>query len=308
MTHRLQETWFDAAVEQGYIAKITAMIEAGKLEAAQARLLADIADIGSTLSPICAELPDKIILDGWNDLSEVISEYEGDEPITAVHCLLYNPPDLAFEDRDTIFQPELDVALYSDAQYAFSQSNRDALFAEIQLPDRPWYGQGEDIEAYLELNGMGQFNTLLLRHKRQYHFRDQQHTLDALNGENPDLVPLLYIEFVMCALLRAVLFHQVIKAKVDSDGLPGNVPVIVSMDNMKFDIANVYMPKKRIEKAAVKPVADLVIPIKRAVLTHPEEVPVVSVRQRVIEQAAANAEAEKPGFFRRLFGFGKKAA
>lgn len=306
MTHRLQETWFDADVEQAYITEIKSLIETGQLDAAQARLLADIADIGSSLSPMCAELPSKIVLDGWDELSEVMAEYEGEEPITAVHCLFYNPPDLAFENRDTVFQPELDVALYSDANYAFSEASRDALFAEIQLPDRPWYGQGEDIEAYLELNGMGQFNTTLLRHKRQYHFRDQQHALDAMTGENPDLVPLLYIEFVMCALLRAVLYHRAIKAKVDSIGLPGNVPVIVSMDNMKFDISTVYVPKVRVQKAAVKPVADLIIPIKRAVLTVPDEEPVVSLRQKVIAQSAANEE--KPGFFRRLFGFGKKAA
>jgi hypothetical protein len=306
MTHQLQKTWFDADVEQAYIAEIKSLIEAGQLDAAQTRLLADIADIGSSLSPICAELPSKIIIDGWDELSEVMAEYEGEEPITAVHCLLYNGTDLAFEDRDTIFQPELDVALYSDANYAFSAANRDALFAEIQLPDRPWYGQGEDIEAYLELNGMGQFNTTLLRHKRQYHFRDQQHALDAMTGENPDLVPLLYIEFVMCALFRAVLYHHAIKQKVDSTGLPGNVPVIVSMDNMKFDISTVYVPKVRVQKAAAKPVADLIIPIKRAVLTVPDEEPVVSLRQKVIAQSAANEE--KPGFFRRLFGFGKKAA
>jgi hypothetical protein len=306
MTHIFQQTWFDAAVEQAYVAEITAQIQAGQLEAALARLLADIADIGSALAPICADLPGKIVLDGWDELAEVMAEYEGEEPITAVHCLLYNPPDLVFEDRDTIFQPELDVALYSDVLYPFSEVKRDALIVEIQQPDRPWYGQGEDIEAYLELNGMGQFNTLLLRHKRQYHFRDQQHALDAMTGENPDLVPLLYIEFVMCALLRTVLYHQAIKAKVDSDGLPGNVPVIVSMDNMKFDVATVYMPKVRVQTAVVKPVADLIIPIKRAVLTVPEEVQVVSLRQKINQQAAENAV--KPGFFRRIFGLGRKAA
>jgi hypothetical protein len=306
MTHILQETWFDEAVEQAYVAGIKSQIEMGQLDAAQAQLLADIADIGSALAPMCAELPDKIVVDGWDELSEIMAEYEGEEPITALHCLLSNPPDLAFEDRDTIFQPELDVALYSDVLYPFSEASRDSLFAEIQLPDRQWYGQGEDIEAYLELNGMGQFNTTLLRHKRQYHFRDQMHALDAMNGENADLVPLLYIEFVMCALLRAVMFHQAIKAKVDSAGLPGNVPVIVGMDNMKFNIATVYVPKIRVQKAVAKPVADLVIPIKRAVLTHPEEVVVVSLRQRIVEQAAATEE--KPGFFKRLFGFGRRAA
>jgi hypothetical protein len=302
MTHILQETWFDAAVEQAYVAEIRGLIEAGKLDAAQKRLLADIADLGSPLAPMCTALPGKIAIDGWDALSELINEYEG-EPLTAAHFLLYNPPDLAFEDRDTVFEPQLDVALYSDEHFAFSEADRDSLFAEVQLPDRPWYGMGEDIEAYLEINGMGVFNTALLRHKRQYHFRDQQHALDAMTGENPDLVPLLYIEFVMCALLRAVLFHQAVKAQLDTLGLPGNIPAIVSMDNMKFDISTVYAPKVRVEKAAIKPVADLVIPIKRSVLPPIEEVRVVSLRRTISQEPE-----EKPGFFKRLFGFGKRAA
>jgi hypothetical protein len=302
MTHILQEQWFDEAVEQAYIAGITAQIEAGQLAQAQARLLADIADIGSALAPVCAALPEKIAVDGWDALCESINEFEG-EPISAAHFLLFNPPDLAFEDRDTVFEPELDVALYSDTVYAFSVGDRDTLLAECQLPDRPWYGCGEDIEAYLELNGMGGFNTTVLRHKRQYHFRDQMHALDAANGENPELVPLLYIEFVMCALLRTVLFHRAIKDMVDSHGLPGNIPAIISTDNMKFDITSVYMPKARVEKAAIKPVADLVIPIKRSVLPPIEEVRVVSIRQSIVQEPE-----EKPGFFKRLFGFGRKAA
>jgi hypothetical protein len=302
MTHILQETWFDAAVEQAYVAAIRGLIEAGRLDAAQKRLLADIADLGSSLAPMCAALPDKIAIDGWEALTELLDEYEG-EPITAAHFLLYNPPDLAFEDRDTVFEPQLDVALYSDEHFAFSKADRDSLFAEVQLPDRPWYGMGEDFEAYLEINGMGAFNTALLRHKRQYHFRDQQHALDAMTGENPDLVPLLYIEFVMCALLRAVLFHQAVKAQLDTIGLPGNIPAIVSMDNMKFDISTVYAPKVHVEKAAIKPVADLVIPIKRSVLPPIEEVRVVSLRQSISQEPE-----EKPGFFKRLFGFGRRAA
>jgi hypothetical protein len=302
MTHILQQSWFDADVEQAYIAEIKGLIEAGRLEAAQKRLLAEIADLGSPLGPMCASLPEKIAIDGWDALTELLDEYEG-EPITAAHFLLYNPPDLVFEDRDAVFEPQLDVALYSDEHFAFSAADRDSLFAEVQRPDRPWYGMGEDIEAYIEINGMGAFNTALLRHKRQYHFRDQQHALDAMTGENPDLVPLLYIEFVMCALLRAVLFHQAVKAQLDTAGLPGNIPAIVSMDNMKFDISAVYAPKVQVEKSAIKPVADLVIPIKRSVLPPVEEVRVVSLRQTISREPE-----EKPGLFRRLFSFGRKAA
>jgi hypothetical protein len=303
MTHILQEQWFDAAVEQAYVAEIGSLIETGKLDEAQSRLLSDIADLGSSLAAMCASLPSRIEIDGWDELTEIMAEYEGD-PITALHLLFSNPSDLAFEDRETVFEPELDLALYSDALYRFSEADRDTLFAESQQTDQPWYGQGEDIEAYLEIKGMGAFNTALLRHKRQYHFRDQMHALDAMTGENPDLVPLLYIEFVMCALYRAVLFHQAVRAKVDTMGLPGNIPVIVSMDNMKFDISTVYIPKARVAKVAVKPVVDLNIHIKRAVLEVPAEEKAPSLRQFVAEAEAA----EKPGFFKRIFGFWRKAA
>jgi hypothetical protein len=304
MTHVLQQQWFDPAVEQSYVASITAQIQNGDLDAAQARLLADIEDIGSTLAPLCASLPGKIRIDGWDDLIETIEEYEGD-PISAVHLMLMNPADLTFEDRDRVFEPELGIALYSDTYYAFSKADRDTLFAESELPDRDWFGQGEDIEVYVDMMGMGALNTALLRHKRQYHFRDQMHALDAMNGEDPDLVPLLYIEFVMCALYRAVLFHQAVKARVECDGLPGNIPVIAGMDNMKIEVSTVYMPKARVPRSGGKPAADLVIPIKRMVQLpeFPEVQPKLTLRQ------AINAEPEeKPGFFRRLFGFGSRAA
>ncbi len=295
MTHPLQITWFDADVEAEYLRRIEALVHAGDLDVAAEKLLEDMADIESPVGELCRNLTDDTVeLCGWEEIGDSIAQYEG-EPITAVHIVMSNEADLVFEDKSLTHDPLVEVVFYSDEHLAFSKLSREELLVESLKDDAEWYGQSEDVEAYLEINGLGQLNTALLRHKRQYFFRDQMHTLDAAQGLAADVVPLPYIEFRLAAMLRAVRYHQAIKDLIDGYGLYGNIPVIVGMYNMQIEIGSVYIPKtaKVIELAKV---AKLAITIKR----NTEEAP-VEISGSALRQNLSSEPEEQRGFFRRLF-------
>jgi hypothetical protein len=139
-------------------------------------------------------------------------------------------------------------------------------------------------------------NTALLRHKRQYFFRDEMHVLDEANGMASDIVPLPYIEFRLAAMLRAVRYHQAVKNLLDGYGLHGKIPVIVGMHNMRLDIGSVYVPKASNVVELVK-VAKLAVVIKR----NTEEVP-LEVSGSSLRQNLSSEPEERPSFLRRLFG------
>ncbi len=296
MEHHLQKTWIDADVEADYLNQITAMVHAGDLDAAAEKLLDDLTDLDTPVGEMCRELSeDSVEISGWEEIGDAISLFEG-EPITAVHILMSNDTDLAFEDKNLQQNPLVDIAFYSDENLAFSTLDREQLLAESLREDPSWYGQSEDIEVYLEINGLGPINTALLHHKRQFYFRDQMHVLDEANGLASDIVPLLYVEYRLAAMFRAVRYHQAVKDLLDGYGLYGNIPVIVSMDNMRLEIGSVYTPKTAKVVEQVK-VAKLAIVIKRTV---EEEAPAEVIGSRLRENLSPEPE-KKPGFFRRLF-------
>jgi hypothetical protein len=296
VTHPLQTIWFDADAEAAYLQRIEALVHAGDLDVAAEKLLDDLADIQTPVADMCRDMTeDAVEICGWEEIGDSIAQYEGD-PITAVHIVMSNEADLVFEDKSLTHDPLVEVAFYSDEHLAFSTLSRDELLVESLKDDTEWYGQSEDVEVYLEINGMSQLNTALLRHKRQYFFRDQMHMLDAAQGLAADIVPLPYIEFRLAAMLRAVRYHQAIKDLIDGYGLHGNIPVIVGMYNMQVEIGSVYVPKtaKVIELAKV---AKLAITIKRNTEEAPAEISGSSLRQNL-----SVAPEERRGFFRRLFG------
>jgi hypothetical protein len=298
MEHHLQKAWADEQAEADYQRRIEAMIHSGDLDAAADILMADLASLDTPLGELCRNLSeDNVDIAGWPEIGDAVAQYEG-EPITAVHILMTNEDDLVFEDKDLKHDPVMQVAFYSDEHLAFSSLSREELLAESQREDMPeWYGQGEDIEVYLEINGLTQLNTALLRHKRQYYFRDQMHVMDVHNGLAADTAPLLYVEFRLAAMLRALRYHQAVKALVDGYGLYGNLPVIVGMHNMKPEISSVYASKtaKVIE---FKRTPKLTVTIKR----NMEEQPVAEVSGSSLRQQYVQEVEEKPGFLRRLFG------
>jgi hypothetical protein len=304
LTHPLQTEWYDADVEASFLSQIEALVHAGDLDVAAEKLLEAMEGIDTPLLEMCRNLSeDSVEISGWEEIGDAIVGYEGD-PITAVHIVMSNEADLVFEDKSTRHDPLVEVAFYTDEQLAFSKLSRTELLTESLRDEPEWYGESEDIEVYLELNGLGALNTDLLRHKRQYYFRDSTHVLDAAEGMASDIVPLPYIEYRLAAMFRAVRYHQAVKSLLDEYGLYRDIPVIVGMFNMRLEIGSVYIPKTaRIVEIAKAP--KLAIKIKRNM--EEEEVPEIVgsvLRQRVV--SSEPDEEKMPGFFRRLFG--RKAA
>jgi hypothetical protein len=301
MEHHLQKSWAAEAAENAYFQRIEAMVHAGDLDAAAELLQTDLATLETPLGQTCRELgEDCVDLTGWGEMNDAIAQYEG-EPITAVHILISNETDLAFEDKSQTQHPVVEVAFYCDELMAFSAMDREELLVEVlKGPDTEWYGQGEDLEAYLEIDGLSVLNTALLHHKRQYYFRDQMHVLDEANGLAADTAPLLYVEFRLASMLRAVRYHQAVKSLVEGYGLKGNLPVIVGMSNMKPEICSVYMSKTA-QVVEFAKTAKLAVTIKRNMEEEVVEFTGAGLRQRMQTEPE-----EKVGFFRRLFG--RKAA
>jgi hypothetical protein len=290
LTHPLQTEWYDADVEASFLSQIEALVHAGDLDVAAEKLLEAMEGIDTPLLEMCRNLSeDSVEISGWEEIGDAIVGYEAD---------------LVFEDKSTRHDPLVEVAFYTDEQLAFSKLSRTELLTESLRDEPEWYGESEDIEVYLELNGLGALNTDLLRHKRQYYFRDSTHVLDAAEGMASDIVPLPYIEYRLAAMFRAVRYHQAVKSLLDEYGLYRDIPVIVGMFNMRLEIGSVYIPKTaRIVEIAKAP--KLAIKIKRNM--EEEEVPEIAgsvLRQRVV--SSEPDEEKRPGFFRRLFG--RKAA
>ncbi len=303
MTHPFQKSWFDPETEAAYLKKIEAMVHAGNLDLAASTLAGDLAKLDTPLAEYSKDVTeDRVDLAGWEEIGDAISQYEGEDPITAVHIVMSNEADQVFEDKKSITEPLVEVVFYTDEHLNFSElSTRELL--EESLKDEPdWYGQSEDMEVYLEINGMGRLNTELLRHKRQYFFRDSQHFLDEKSGLAQDMVPALYVEFCLVAMLRAVRFHQAVKALMDSYGLHGKVPVIAGMHNMKIEFGAVYAPKVARKVQTVK-TPKLAVTIKRNL----EEEEAAEITGSSLRQNLSQEPEKKPGFFKRLFG-GRKAA
>lgn len=306
MTHPYQKEWYDAEVEAAYLEQIEAWVHAGDLDIASEKLMEDIETLGTPLAQMCMELSeDAVEISGWEEIVDAIAAFEGDDPITAVHIVMSNEDDLVFEDKSITQNPDAEVVFYTDEHLPFSTLSRDELLAETLEQNPEWFGKCEDVEVYLELNGLGNLNTALLRHKRQYYFRDEQHVLDAAEGKPSDEVPLPYIEFRLCAMLRAVRFHQAVKQLLDGYGISGRIPVIVGMHNMRLEIGSVYQPKQ-VKAVQVVAAPKLAITIKR---NMEEEVPEISgslLRKKFAEEEAQKVAEPKMGFFRRLFS--RKAA
>jgi hypothetical protein len=296
LEHHLQKAWADPDAETDYQKRIEALVQSGDLDTAAEILLADLTQLDTPLAELCCELSeDSVDIAGWEEIGDSIAQYEG-EPITAVHIVMSNEADLVFDDNGRNHDPLVEVVCYTDELLPFSTLAREDLLAESLRDEPEWYGKGEDIEIYLELNGLGKLNTALLKHKRQYYFRDQMHALDEANGLASDLAPILYVEFCLAAMLRAVRYHQAVKALIIGYGLRGNLPVIVGIHNMRFELGSVYMAKSAVVLPMVS-APKLAVTIKRNTEEAPSEISGSSLRQQYVQPVA-----EKRGFLRRLFG------
>ena len=287
MAHRLQTLFATADGEANYVGALRALIEDGQLHAAETVLMADIAALDTTLAQICADTPrETVILNGWPELVEAIASYEGD-PVTGVTIGMGNEPDLAFE-KDRLHAPFVTLGLYCDGDFAFSSASRAELLAECQAETPRWAGAEEDVEVYLEIDGLADINTRLIHHKHRFFLRDGA----------PDQAPALFVEAVLCGWFRALRFHQAVRAAIDSEGLPGSIPVMSGMFGMTPEVTTVHIPEKTV-KTSIAEVAPLVMKPKARREDAIVDLSGADLRRRVV--AAAGVAEDKPGFFARLF-------
>jgi hypothetical protein len=297
MIDQLQNIFSSEDGEHAYSAAIGAMIHAGQFSDANVKLMADIQNTGSTLAALCAAASeDSVIVSGWDDVIEAVEQFEGDA-ITAIGIILWNEVETAVGKQEA-YEPGLDLALYSDASFPFSSASQDQIRAENTSAYTIWQGQGEDIEAYIEIEGLAALNQALLNHKHRIHLR-------AEDGETPTLAHPEYIAFVLASWVRVLRFYQAVRVQLDRKGLPGAIPVIMGCHNIKPFLGAALYPTRII---AAKPTNLAELTIKRTVTeVVPNEVPSGStVRQRVVEVAANDSEAPpvRKGFLARLFGRG----
>ena len=293
MAHRLQAEFARQEGEAHYVDHLRKLVSGGLLDAANGILMADLAALDSDLAQICAATdPADVVLTGWPELIDAITQFEGD-PVAGVTIGMANDPDLAF-DKGQLHASYLLLGLYTEETFGWSSASREDILHQCGTERPQWAGSEEDIEVYLELEGLEAINTRLIHHKHRFFLRD---------GE-PDEAPAGYVEYVLACWLRALRFQQAVAAEVALHGLPGNIPVASGTVEMNPEIACVHFPEKSHEVEQVQFASLTKAAPKRTAEVIEFERP--NIRQQIA--AAANSdsveevEAERPGLFRRMFG------
>lgn len=320
MGHSLQTTFASAEGEEAWCADLRALFEAGQLDRAEAVLQTALEGLEGDMAAACRNASRAaVVLTGWPELIEAITLHEGD-PVTGVTLAVSNELDLAFE-KGQLHHPYLMLGIYTDEGYAFTRASRADLLAQCHSECPEWAGHDEDIEVYLDIEGLDALNTLLLHHKQRFFIRDG----------DPDQAPLRYVEFVLGCWWRALRFHQAVATEYALHGLPGMVPVVSGMVEMRPEVVAVHgRPEAGAVPSAPAPVAAAPEPVRELVMAEAEaEAPVremafasldfiprkvveevkeftgSDLRRRLTENAPApEVEEKKPGFFARLFGRG----
>lgn len=297
--HELQSVFAGLESEQAWEARLRAHFAAGDLDAVFDVLEPALASLDSDLARLCLETrPENVVLTGWEELAEAIAMHEG-EPVTGVTLAIANESDRVFEKGQS-HHPFMMLGLYTDEPFAFSTAGSEELLAQIGAEAPAWAGYDEDIEVYLDIDGLDRLNTALLHHKQRHFFRD----------DDPAQAPLRYVEYVLGCWWRALLFHQAVATESAIHGLPGAPPVVTGMVDMRPEVLTVHgvgarraAPAREAETASMVEVlaADF---INRKPVEETRELTGMDLRRRVAEtEADADVRmAERPGLLARLFG------
>ena len=296
--HELERLFATAEGEERWEAELRALFEAGDLDGAHEVLGGALAQLESELARECLAIsPESVTLSGWSELVEAITLNEGD-PITGVTLAIANDADRAFE-KGQVHRPYMMLGLYSDEGFAFSRADAPTLIEQTRAEEGPaWAGYDEDIEVYLECEGLDLLNTRLLFHKQRHFFRD----------EAPQAAPARYVEFVLACWWRALLFQQAVASECAIHGLPGGIPVLAGMVDMRPGVVCVHgigarNPEADREHEQATEVAEILPAnfIARRTVEEVKEFSGADLRRRVAETGQED-EPVKRGLMARLFG------
>ena len=303
--HELQQLFASAEGEDAWEANVRALFTAGDLGAVAEILEPALGALDSDFGRLALEhRPEGVVLSGWEELAEAIAMHEG-EPVTGVTLAIANEADRVFE-KGQVHHPYMMLGIYSDEPYRFSDAGAADLLAQCAQDVPAWAGYDEDIEVYLDIEGLDRLNTALLHHKQRHFFRDG----------DPGKAPLRYVEYVLGCWWRALLFHQAVATESAIHGLPGGIPVITGMVEMRPEIVMIHSVGARSQGSEREAETASMIEVFAADFIHrkpvEEEKAVtgLDLRRRVVEAEAEVDTAlqadvavkEKPGLIARLFG------
>ncbi|MBX7528563.1 hypothetical protein [Qipengyuania vesicularis] len=303
--HELQTQFATQEGEAAWTAVMHEHFHTGELDDAQRYLEMQLEALGTELATRCLiDDPNRVSITGWNELIEAIELHEGD-PITGVTLAIANEADRAFE-KGQVHHPYMLLGLYCDEPFAFSQADVGTLVSELQSEEGPaWAGYDEDIEVFLECEGLSAINTELVHHKERHFFRD----------ENPEHAPKRYVEYVLACWWRALLFHRSVEKICKQQPLPGGIPVLAGMVDMKPDAISVQglgegqpaAPRAAASEDDGPQMADM-LPDKMITRREVEEVKEpptgTDLRRRISETGQEDEPEPKKSLVSRLFGRG----
>lgn len=293
----LQRLFASVEGENGWEAELRALFEAGELGAVSDKIEQGLAALDTDLARLCLSLrPEAVVLTGWEELVEAIAGHEG-EQVTGVTLAIANESDLAFE-KGRLHHPYMLLGIYTDEAFAWSEASRDDLLTECHGEVPAWAGYDEDIEVYLDIEGLDALNTALLHHKQRHFFRDA----------NPAEAPARYVEYVLGCWWRALLYQQAVAAECAIHGLPGGVPVVSGMVDMRPEVVAVHDGGHSMSAAAreeIPEMAEIIAAdfIRRRPAEEVNEFNGVDLRRRVVvEEPASEHGIERRGLLARIFG------
>lgn len=227
--HELQRLFATQDGEERWTQDMHALFGAGAFDQAEALLAAELAALDTDLAWTCLELPrEAVVLSGWEEMGEAIALHEGD-PVTGVTIAIANQSDRDFA-KGAVHRPHIILGLYTDEAFAFSGAEHWQVLDECHAEHPEWAGKEEDIEIHMEIDGLDPLNTQLAHHKQRHFFRD-----DA-----PAAAPLRYVEFVLGCWWRALRWHQAVATECAIRGLPGAIPVIAGMVDMRPEVVAIH--------------------------------------------------------------------
>lgn len=299
--HELQTQFATAEGESDWTGAMHALFHAGDLDEAQRQLTLHLETLETELATRCLiDDPARVRITGWDELREAIELHEG-ESITGVTLAIANEADRAFE-KGQVHHPYMMLGLYNDEPFAFSRADTATLVEQTLAEDGPaWAGYDEDIEVFLECEGMSAINTALVHHKERHFFRDNA----------PQHAPRRYVEYVLACWWRALLFHRAVETICQKQPLPNGVPVLAGMVDMKPDVVAVHGMGTGARQVAPTesegPQMAEMLPanmITRREIVEEKEPPSGTDLRRRIAETGQEDEPEKKGLMARIFGRG----